>query len=406
MQDCRLPAALAFLPARHGAVLDRSAIFIGYRRDDTADTVGRIYDKLCERFGRELVYKDVDKTPIGTDFGKHILGFLPRCRVFLAVIGKQWLEVRTPDGRRRIDDPQDWVRIELEHALNTPGLQVVPVLVNDATIPGEDELPESLRMLSRLNAARVRRDPDFHVDMERLVNAIGGDVPVFTGFKNFKFTKRTGLIAAAAAIPVAFVGYSVMKPGPPAPQSGFVQPSNFVPPGGFGVPGADPAIAKVVGDAKWPPSDVAGMAKRATDYVHKKWQADAVLMSISLQAAQADGLDARFTFYSDGQEQQVTLMENMLTSPYAIQDNVGHAISGSFLDLEQAIDAARAKGLNGKKIGKATLGWSSGPACGSGNFAIDNAILPKCPPGRRFVGLQWEIESAVGDRKYVPATGN
>ncbi len=373
--------------------MDRTDIFIGYRRDDTGDSVGRIYDKLCERFGKDHIYKDVDKTPIGKDFGQHILGVLPTCRVFLAIIGKQWIDMRAPDGRRRIDDPQDWVRIELETALNTPGLQVVPVLINDAVIPSEKDLPEPLRALSLLNAAKVRRDPDFHVDMERLMTAIGG---AKAGPKPpYKLTLPHVLIAGGAL--AAFViAANAMQPKAPDFSGGFTVPS---------IPGPDAAALAVVGDGTWPPGDIAAMARRANDYVHGKWRQDAVLMSLSVEKNQKGGVDGSFTFYSAEQEEQVTLMNGMLTSPYPRQDDPGQAIQGNFLGLEQAIAQAREIGLNGKQIEKAVLEWSRGEPCGTGNFQIDNAILPRCPPGPRFEGLQWEINSAVGDRKYVPATG-
>jgi len=373
--------------------MDRSDIFIGYRRDDTADAVGRIYDRLCASFGKDHVFKDVDKTPIGTDFGAHILGILPRCRVFLAIIGKGWLDVRTPEGARRIDDPRDWVRLELETALKTPGLQVVPVLVNDAVIPSEKDLPDSLRALSGLNAARVRRDPDFHVDMERLINAINRSAPTLQK-EGLKLTLRSGLVAGGV-LALALLGLNAMKPG-----------AAVYAPGGVAIPGVDPAAARVVGNASWPPSNVAAMTRRATEYVHEKWRPDAVLMSVALKATPTGGLDARFSYYSADQEQQVTLMEGMLTTPYPHEDDVSRAISGDFIDLQQAIDAAHAAGLHGKQVDEATLEWSSGESCGTGNFAIDNAILPKCPPGPRFEGLQWAIHSALGDRKYVPANGS
>ncbi len=385
-------SAVSDLIATRG-VLDRRDIFIGYRRDDTADTVGRMYDKLCDRFGKAHVYKDVDKTPIGTDFGAHILGVLPRCRVFLAIIGTQWLEMRTPEGARRIDDPQDWVRIELETALKTPGLQVVPVLVNDAIIPGEADLPESLRSLSGLHAARVRRDPDFHVDMERLIAAIDGGVPS-TRKAVANPALRYGLIAAAAVAVVLFAMNS-MKP------NGFIMPNGAAIPG----TGIDPEAAQVVGNSPWPPSDVAAMTRRATDYVHRKWRPDALLMSVGLEATPAGGVNGRFTYYSADQEQQVTLMAGMLTAPYPNEYDTSHAISGNVMDLQQAIDAARAAGLHGKQIDEATLEWTQGESCGTGNFAIDNAILPVCPPGPRFEGLQWRIHSALGDTRYVPAHG-
>jgi formylglycine-generating enzyme required for sulfatase activity len=92
--------------------------------------------------------------------------------VFLAMIGPAWADVRNDAGARRLDDPKDWVRIELETALATPGLQIVPVLVNGAPMPRVDQLPDSLRRLPALNAAVVRRDPDFHKDMDKLIRAL------------------------------------------------------------------------------------------------------------------------------------------------------------------------------------------------------------------------------------------
>ncbi|MEO0755104.1 MAG: toll/interleukin-1 receptor domain-containing protein, partial [Pseudomonadota bacterium] len=151
---------------------DQHSIFIGYRRDDTADAAGRVYDRLRNEFGAEAVFKDVDRLPPGVDFGDFILTVLPKCRVFLAMIGPGWLEASDEAGDRRLDDPEDWVRIELETALETPGLQVVPVLINGAPMPRADDLPDCLRVLPRLNAAFVRRDPDFHRDMDKLIGAL------------------------------------------------------------------------------------------------------------------------------------------------------------------------------------------------------------------------------------------
>ena len=147
-------------------------IFIGYRRDDTADVSGRVFDRLHAAFGAGQVFKDVDNLPIGSDFGAHILTILPRCRVFLAMIGPGWSSVEDEGGARRLENAKDWVRIELETALATPGLQVVPVLVNGAPMPREEDLPPSLKPLVRLNAASVRRDPDFHKDMDKLIHAL------------------------------------------------------------------------------------------------------------------------------------------------------------------------------------------------------------------------------------------
>jgi formylglycine-generating enzyme required for sulfatase activity len=152
------------------------AIFIGYRRDDTADVAGRIYDAMAQRFGRQRVFKDVDNIGPGVDFGGYIKTVLPRCRVALVLIGPHWLDSRDESGKRRIDDDHDWVRTEIETALATPGLLVVPVLVNGARMPRGEEVPESMRPLLRRNAAIIRRDPDFHDDVERLAAAIRASV--------------------------------------------------------------------------------------------------------------------------------------------------------------------------------------------------------------------------------------
>ncbi len=149
------------------------SIFVGYRRDDTGDASGRVYDRLCAAFGEEAVFKDVDDLDPGVEFGAYILTVLPRCSVFLAMIGPNWTDVCNDDGVRRLDDPRDWVRMELEMALHTPTLQVVPVLVNGAPMPRAEQMPASLQKLRELNVAHVRRDPDFHKDMDRLINALG-----------------------------------------------------------------------------------------------------------------------------------------------------------------------------------------------------------------------------------------
>lgn len=156
----------------HGGGYVRRAIFIGYRRADTGDMVGRVYDALSYAFGENQVFRDVDNIPIGAEFAKHIRRLLPKCRVFLAFIGPDWLTARTAGGLRRIDDPDDLVRVEIETALATPRLLVVPVLVSGARMPAEHDLPESLRPLAQRHAAIMRSDPDFRNDTARLVEAL------------------------------------------------------------------------------------------------------------------------------------------------------------------------------------------------------------------------------------------
>lgn len=158
----------------------REAIFIGYRRDDTADVAGRIFDALESRFGRDRIFKDVDNLRPGADFGEYIKTILPRCRVALILIGPNWVNAVDEDGGRRLDDPNDWVRIEIEIALTAGELDVVPVLINGARMPRANELPPSLHPLLRRHAATIRRDPDFRDDIDRLATALRASVR--TGF--------------------------------------------------------------------------------------------------------------------------------------------------------------------------------------------------------------------------------
>jgi hypothetical protein len=147
------------------------SVFISYRRDDSADITGRIHERLVQRFARDVVFKDVDSIPLGIDFRQHLEGALGECRVLLAVIGDQWMERNIPDGKRRIDDPRDQLRLELEIALSR-NIPVIPVLVRKASVPSEEDLPSSLKPLAYRNGIQIRPDPDFNGDMERLIKGI------------------------------------------------------------------------------------------------------------------------------------------------------------------------------------------------------------------------------------------
>jgi hypothetical protein len=150
---------------------DANAIFISYRRSDSNDVSGRIYDRLVATFGAEAVFKDVHSIPYGVDFPTYIRQHLGRCKVLLAVIGPTWLTVER-QGQRRLDDPADWVRIEIQTALENEGITVIPVLVGGGDRLSEANLPDGLGPLAKLNSAQARPDPDFHIDMTRLVRRL------------------------------------------------------------------------------------------------------------------------------------------------------------------------------------------------------------------------------------------
>jgi len=147
-----------------------TSIFISYRREDSADISGRISDRLVEHFGRNSVFKDVDSIPIGRDFRTHLQEAVGRCDALLVIIGKQWCD-SSVHGKRRLDDPRDHLRIEIESAL-ARNIPVIPVLVQGALVPEEELLPESLRPLAYRNGVHVRPDPDFNVDLERLIRGM------------------------------------------------------------------------------------------------------------------------------------------------------------------------------------------------------------------------------------------
>jgi hypothetical protein len=145
-------------------------IFISYRRDDSPDTVERIYDNLRRRFGKSKVFKDLGGIDIGEDFRSVIEQALTDCKVVLAVIGPGWLDAKDKKGNNRLSNPKDLLRIELETAIARK-IKLIPVLVRNADMPEEKNLPRSLSSLAYIQALSVRRDPDFANDFERLARA-------------------------------------------------------------------------------------------------------------------------------------------------------------------------------------------------------------------------------------------
>ena len=169
----KLLASLEFEGAAKEKVkLTRSPrIFISYRRADSADVTGRIYDRLREHFGKSAIFKDVDSIPPGVDFREHLEKAVGKCQVFLVVIGDKWLEATEARRRNRLHDPDDFVRIEIESALKR-NIPIIPLLVRGTSMPAEEKLPPSLRKLVYRNGISIRSDPDFHGDMDRLIEAI------------------------------------------------------------------------------------------------------------------------------------------------------------------------------------------------------------------------------------------
>ncbi|MDF0674742.1 MAG: toll/interleukin-1 receptor domain-containing protein [Nitrospira sp.] len=152
-----------------------STILISYRREDSADVTGRIYDRLVQQFGAGSIFQDVDSIPFGVDFRKYLDEQVGKCDVFLAVIGPGWVEAKNSEGQARLEDPKDHVRIEIEWALKRK-IPVIPVLVRDAKIPAAERLPAAIQDLSYRNGIEVRPDPDFHRDLDRLIKFLKQEI--------------------------------------------------------------------------------------------------------------------------------------------------------------------------------------------------------------------------------------
>jgi len=145
-------------------------IFISYRREETAWPAGWLFNRLEEYFGKGQVFKDVDSIRPGADFAKVITAAVVGCDVLLALIGDRWLTIVGEDGHRRLDAPDDFVRLEIQAAM-AHGILVIPVLIGGAVMPSREELPRSLARLVRLQAVELSPNR-LDSDTERLLRAL------------------------------------------------------------------------------------------------------------------------------------------------------------------------------------------------------------------------------------------
>ncbi len=148
-------------------------IFISYRRKDSEAITGHLNDQLVAHFGSENVFFDIDTMRAGRDFRVQLDEALVGCAAVLVVIGPNWLTASDENGCRRLDQPGDYVRIEIETALNRE-IPVVPVLVLNASLPQSDDLPQTINQLAFRHGRILRLHPDFKRDVERLVRDLGG----------------------------------------------------------------------------------------------------------------------------------------------------------------------------------------------------------------------------------------
>jgi hypothetical protein len=199
-------------------------IFINYRRDDSIGTAGRLHDRLAQAFGRKNLFMDVDHIPAGVDFVIHLNNQVSGCDIFLAIIGPNWLNARDDHGQPRLDNPDDFVVVEIAAAL-ARNICVIPVLVDGAPVPRADELPDAIKSLVRRNAVEVR-NTQFGRDAEALVEkireAVGSPRPA-TGLWPSLASAATRLMGprrwrsvVASVAPLLVVGWMGYQVGLPA----------------------------------------------------------------------------------------------------------------------------------------------------------------------------------------------
>lgn len=184
-------------------------IFISYRREDSQHAVDRLQEAMrpyLKNPKRDL-FVDVDNIPIGVDFEEHLQSKVSQCDAVLAVIGPNWLMARGPDGGRRLDKQDDFVRTEIESALKR-NIAVVPVLLDGTPMPRTDQLPDSLQALVKRNGAQLDRK-SFRADVEHIMSGLG-----------FRLTRSAwpkvigGLGVAAAAVGLGVFGFQQFEQRP------------------------------------------------------------------------------------------------------------------------------------------------------------------------------------------------
>jgi hypothetical protein len=197
-------------------------IFISYRREETAYPAGWLFDRLTEHFGDGSVFKDVDSIEFGDDFATAIATAVASCDVLLALIGARWATISDEHGHRRLDQPDDFVRREIEAAL-TRNVRVIPILIDRTRMPKADELPPSLAPLIHRQALDI--DPSrFSSDTTRLIAVLQKSLddkrlPPGATDSAAPIRRRRARIAlavgAAAAVLTAAVVFTTSKLGAP-----------------------------------------------------------------------------------------------------------------------------------------------------------------------------------------------
>jgi len=178
-------------------------IFLSYRREDSAGWTGRLSEHLKERFGPNSIFIDIDTIEPGADFTEALQKAVSACDVLLAIIGPDWVTATDTSGKPRLDDPNDWVRVEITAALKRK-IRVIPVLVGGASVPTKNLLPDELAALAQRQAHELT-DKRWSYDVEQLVNTLPATRPILSAYPNV-----TPTVSNARRLTPALIGVVVL----------------------------------------------------------------------------------------------------------------------------------------------------------------------------------------------------
>ncbi len=339
-------------------------IFISYRRDDSSGHVGRLYDALSAHFGRKRLFFDIDHIAPGQDFVQVLDDSLNRSSVMIVVMGKRWAGTGKI-GMRRIDDPGDFVRLEVASGLHRgAGLRLIPALIQGAKMPAPTSLPDDLKDLSRRNAIEMS-DLRWREDVERLIASLEADMAIPVSHHGAadlvrrarEVTHAPALagnpvvkwgLAAVAAIAIIFAGRAMfghrgqavaVTPVPEVTVS--TKSAGMI----SGIPTDDPHAM---------PSHLT-QAARSAIASGQKWRTDAVLTQIVAapdSTGDASEFRVQFGFRSPTDGAGLTFStagsgEQKSERLDAVPMSTIRALPDSFIDLPAAVDSARRFGMFG-----------------------------------------------------------
>jgi hypothetical protein len=208
-----------------------SKIFVSYRREDARGDAGRLTDKLKSHFGEKQIFRDVEAIEAGVDFVEAINNAVGSCAALLAIIGPTWLKVADEAGLRRLDDPHDFVRLEIDAALKR-AIRVVPVLVGGAAMPKIGELPTELESFARRQAHELS-DSRWEYDVQHLIETLEklGVKPLVKPRADKSFWSKPKMAVAIGEVLLAIISFFYSQRRYSINQSNFGSvPQDLTPP--------------------------------------------------------------------------------------------------------------------------------------------------------------------------------